>query len=86
MKGVLPVVALVECPVIWELDHSEVAEVFTVPLSHVLDRDRYTRIPFERDGEALFVWSMQWERHTIWGATAAMLLNFASRIENAGEI
>lgn len=79
---VLPVVALVSCPVVWQLDHSEVAEVFTVPLSVALDRNRYAQKKIQRDGQEHCIWSLQWRNYTIWGATAAMLLNLASRIEH----
>ena len=79
---ILPVVALVQWPVMWKLDYSEVAEVFTVPLSFALDRSRYIMGHVTRDGQDHTTWSLQWEKHTIWGATAAMLLNLAKRMEN----
>jgi 8-oxo-dGTP pyrophosphatase MutT (NUDIX family) len=78
---VLPVVAFVQWPVVWEIDSSEVAEVFTVPLAYALNRDHYTSRTFKRDGQQGVLWSLKWEQHDIWGATAAMLLNLASRIE-----
>jgi hypothetical protein len=79
---VLPVVAMVEWPLTWNLDYSEVAEVFTVPLAIALDRKRYTMERVVRDGQEHVIWSMNWDQHVIWGATAAMLLNLASRVEN----
>jgi len=79
---VLPVVALVKCPVVWKLDYREVAEVFTVPLTFVLDRKQYVQKIVTRDGRDHATWSLQWENHTIWGATSAMLLNLVSRMEN----
>ena len=80
---VLPVVALVQWPVVWKLDYSEVAEVFTVPLSVALDRERYTPKSVKREGREFITWSMEWGTQKIWGATAAMLLNLADRIELA---
>ena len=80
---VLPVVALVEPPVIWKLDRREVAEVFSVPLTVVLDRSRYEERVVVRNGEPCTIWYLQWHEHTIWGATAAMLLNLASRLESS---
>lgn len=80
---VLPVVALVDWPVRWSLDYSEVAEVFTVPLSVAIDASRYSEKRVERDGQEYTIRALQWESHTIWGATAAMLLNLASRMEHA---
>ena len=78
---VLPVVALVSCPVVWQLDAKEVAEVFTVPLSVALDRSRYVQKQVEHDGRKRYIWSLQWGRHNVWGATATMLLNLVSRVE-----
>jgi len=82
---VLPVVALVRCPVIWKLDYREVAEVFTVPLSFALDRNQYSRRHVTRDGQVHVTWQLQWEKHVIWGATSAMLLNLAKRMERVLE-
>ncbi len=78
---VLPVVALITPPVTWRPDENEVAEVFTVPVSVVLDRSLYTGREIERDGVRGTIWSMQYRQYTIWGATAAMLMNLIARIE-----
>ena len=78
---VLPVVALVEWPVIWKPDYREVAEVFTLPLSYALDRQHYTRKHVTRDGQDHVTWLLQWENQVIWGTTSAMLLNLVSRVE-----
>lgn len=78
---VLPVVALITPPVDWVLDTREVAEVFTVPVSVVLDRQRYRGRKIERDGQRYTIWSLQWEGYDIWGATAAMLMNLIARME-----
>jgi 8-oxo-dGTP pyrophosphatase MutT (NUDIX family) len=82
---VLPVVALVAPPVNWKPDASEVAEVFTVPVSVALDRSLYSSRDIERDGVRGTIWSLQWRDYTIWGATAAMLMNLISRIEQQGK-
>ncbi len=80
---VLPVVALVEAPVIWVPDKREVAEVFTVPFAHVMNLDLYENRPVERAGVKYSVWYLHFEHHTIWGATASMLLNLAIRYRGA---
>ena len=81
---VLPVVALVAPSVTWVPDEREVAEVFTVPASVVLDRGRYREQHVARDGQTYTIWSMQWQNYLIWGATAAMLMNLITRLEKAG--
>jgi 8-oxo-dGTP pyrophosphatase MutT (NUDIX family) len=80
---VLPVVALVTPPVTWVPDQREVAEVFTVPASVILDRQRFREQQVVRDGQVYTIWSMQWESYLIWGATAAMLMNLITRLERA---
>ena len=82
---VLPVVALIRPPVEWKLDAREVAEVFTVPISVALDRSRYRGRTVERNGQRYTIWSLQWQQYEIWGATAAMLLNLVSRMEQSDE-
>jgi 8-oxo-dGTP pyrophosphatase MutT (NUDIX family) len=78
---VLPVVALVTPPVIWKPDAREVAEVFTVPLAVVLETERYETRIVKRDGREYAIYTLHWRSHTIWGATAAMLLNLTSRMQ-----
>jgi 8-oxo-dGTP pyrophosphatase MutT (NUDIX family) len=80
---VLPVVALVMPPVIWIPDAREVSEVFTVPASVALDRARFEERRVERDGQSYSIWSLQWQEHLIWGATAWMLMNLIMRMERA---
>jgi len=82
---VLPVVALITPPVCWVPDKREVAEVFTVPLSVILDADRYQPRNFQRDGVEYTIHTLQWEGYTIWGATAAMLMNLISRMQSTHE-
>jgi 8-oxo-dGTP pyrophosphatase MutT (NUDIX family) len=79
---VLPIVGLVQSPVEWKLDRREVSEVFSVPLEIALDRRRYQGKTFQRNGARHTVYSLDWEGRHIWGATAAMLLNLASRLEH----
>jgi 8-oxo-dGTP pyrophosphatase MutT (NUDIX family) len=80
---VLPVVALVQAPAIWQPDQREVAEVFTVPFKHVMDLTHYENRPIERAGVTYSIWYLQCEQHTVWGATAAILLNLAIRYRDA---
>lgn len=83
---VLPVVAVVESCVTWKLDRSEVAEVFTVPLSFALDKSQYSPMHVKRDGAEWTIWTLEWQNYRIWGVTAAILFNLASRFERSLEI
>jgi 8-oxo-dGTP pyrophosphatase MutT (NUDIX family) len=82
---VLPVVALVTPPVNWRPDPREVAEVFTVPASVILDRARFQVQRVQRDGRDYTLWSLRWNGHLVWGATAAMLMNLITRMERNGD-
>jgi 8-oxo-dGTP pyrophosphatase MutT (NUDIX family) len=82
---VLPVVALVKPPVHWVPDTREVAEVFSVPLGVVLDKDRYEGRQVERDGIEYTIWSLSWNGYNIWGVTAAILMNLIIRIQSFHE-
>jgi len=83
---VLPVVALVKPPVRWIPDEREVAEVFTVPLSIILDKSRYETRYFVRDGNRYTLWSLKYQGHNIWGATAAILMNLIKRMSTNDEV
>lgn len=58
-------------------DLTEVAEVFEVPLSFLMDPAHHflhrAHLP---DGGHRFYFSMPWNEHFIWGATAALIRNF----------
>ena len=82
---VLPVVALVTPPVNWLPDEREVAEVFTIPLSIILDIQRYEARIFKLHDREYTIHSLQWEGYNVWGATAAMLMNLISRMQVANE-
>lgn len=74
---VVPTVGLVRPPFELHPDPFEVAEIFEVPLSFVLDRvnhERHSRV-FEGVERSFHV--LQFEGRYIWGATAAMLVNLA---------
>lgn len=82
---VLPVVALVTPPVHWVPDPREVAEVFTVPLSVVLNKDHYQKQIYVKDGVRRTLYSLNWNDYRIWGVTAGILMNLITRMHKADE-
>ena len=82
---VLPVVALVTPPVNWVPDEREVAEIFTVPLSIVLDAERYETRVFKQHGHEYPIFTLNWQGYKIWGVTAAVLMNLISRMQSTHE-
>lgn len=77
---VLPVVGLVKAPHEWKIDKKEVAEVFTIPLEVVLDRNRYIERSVSGGDRDFILHSIEWEGHEVWGLTAAMLINLSNRM------
>lgn len=73
---VTPVVALVHPPFELTIDPNEVAEAFEVPLDFILDPTNHQRRSRPWQGGERHFYAMPYERHFIWGATAAMLRNF----------
>lgn len=77
---ITPVLGLLPDGLVLTPSPDEVAEIFTLPLSTLLDPrapERRTRL--FRGRERLF-WVWPHERHYIWGATAAILVHLATRL------
>ena len=74
---VTPVVAIVQPPFELRADPFEVAEIFEVPLSFLMDGMNHQRrvIDFPAELGRRRFYSMPYDRFFIWGATAGMLRN-----------
>lgn len=72
---VFPVVGLVRTGFDLSLDHSEVVDVFEVPLSFVLDPSNHHRQSRPFYGKLRYFYVLPFEDRYIWGATAGMLIN-----------
>jgi 8-oxo-dGTP pyrophosphatase MutT (NUDIX family) len=73
---VVPVVALLSPPLHLSPDPFEVAEIFEVPLSFVMNPEnhqRHSRVTPQ--GETRWFYALPFQDRYIWGATAAMLVN-----------
>lgn len=79
-----PIVGWIEPPVTFAIDPIEVAELFEVPLAFVLDKANHRQGSREHGGRRRQFYVLPFERRYIWGATAAMLVNFAERLDEAG--
>jgi 8-oxo-dGTP pyrophosphatase MutT (NUDIX family) len=78
---ILPVVGVIDDLPPLRLDPNEVADVFEVPLSFVLDRAHQQRRQREFRGRVRSYHVIEYGTHHIWGATASMIVNLADRIE-----
>lgn len=72
---VTPVVGFVNPPFDVKADPFEVAEIFEVPLSFVLDTDNHVMESRVDKGEERTFYVLPYENRYIWGATAGMLVN-----------
>ena len=77
---VTPVVGLVSSEFEPTLDDFEVAEVFEVPLDHVLDSTNFIRETRDVGEFTRIFYAIYYEEWRIWGATAGMLLDLVERI------
>lgn len=80
---VTPVVGIVVPPFDLSPDANEVAEVFEVPLSFLLDQKNVQRHSREFEGRQRFFFAIPYGERYIWGATAGMLVNLQRHLSGA---
>jgi 8-oxo-dGTP pyrophosphatase MutT (NUDIX family) len=78
---VTPVLSLVTPPFSLEVNAAEVAEVFEVPVSHVFDRTQHKARLRRVGDEDILLYDIPWQGHSIWGATAGMLLTLVRMVQ-----
>ena len=74
---VTPVVAIVKPPVDLRPDPGEVADVFEVPLSFLLDSANHQRCTMQFEGRQRDFYAVPYGDRYIWGATAGIILGLA---------
>jgi len=77
---ILPVVGFLSPDYRLTIDPREVAEVFEAPLAFILDPKNQALKSVERGGVMRQFYAIEYKGHTIWGATAAMIVNLAERL------
>jgi 8-oxo-dGTP pyrophosphatase MutT (NUDIX family) len=75
-----PFVGFVDPGVRLALDPGEVAEAFEVPFAFLMDPANHTRERMFWRGKMREYYEMPYNGQRIWGATAAMLVNFYTRL------
>ena len=78
---ITPWVGVVRGPVVWQPDGEEIERVIEVPVSALLDRDRFRVERWERDGVEREVYFYEYGDTTIWGATARILKTYLDVVE-----
>jgi 8-oxo-dGTP pyrophosphatase MutT (NUDIX family) len=77
---ITPVVGALDPPVHLQPDPCEVADVFEVPLSFILDTANHQRHSRIFNGQRRYYYALPYGNYYIWGATAAMLVNLAAKL------
>jgi len=78
--SIVPVVAVVPPDLPLVPLEFEVADIFEVPLAHVLDPANQIQAEAEFRGSMRRFYEIIWQDRRIWGATAAMIVNLSRRI------
>ena len=77
---IIPVLALVDPFFTPAPDPNEVADVFEVPLSFLMEEENHMQHLREWKDRRILFYAMEYEQRFIWGATAAMLRNLYERL------
>ena len=78
--AILPVVGMLAEGFSLTADVNEVADIFEVPLAFLIDPKNRQRQSREFQGRTRSFYSFTYKERYIWGATAAMLVNFGERL------
>ena len=77
---ITPILAYMPQPFVPVPEQGEVDEVFTVPLSHLIDPRRYAIESRRWQGQTRRYYAVPWGPYYIWGATARILRSLADRV------
>ena len=77
---VMPVVGIVRPGFTVTPHEGEVADVFEVPLSFLMDPGHHERHSRDWQGRERFFYAMPWQGRYIWGATAGMIRNLYAMV------
>jgi 8-oxo-dGTP pyrophosphatase MutT (NUDIX family) len=79
---VTPIVGLFPYPYPFKISEVEIAELIEVPLASLLDEKYFSEREIIRGGRKEVVYTYQYEKHIIWGATARILKQFLDLISS----
>jgi 8-oxo-dGTP pyrophosphatase MutT (NUDIX family) len=81
---VTPIIGLFPYPYPFKISEREISELIEVPLSFLLDGKDFSERESFRSGQKEIIYSYQYGKHTIWGATARILKQFLDLIASSG--
>ena len=82
--AVIPVLGLLAPDYPYRPAAAEVAEVFHVPLAHVLDPTNHVTCEREYGGQRRHYFEIWFNHYRIWGATAGMIVGLQQRLQKMG--
>jgi len=77
---ITPIIAIINTQPLYQQDENEVAEIFQVPLQHLLQSNNHTSFNVLRNGQQLNIHFFPYKHYNIWGATAAMLKDLIEHV------
>lgn len=78
---ITPVLGIVPPDFAYSPHVHEVSDVFEVPLGFLLERANHALVHADHEGRQRRYYQINWGERRIWGATAGMIVNLASRLD-----
>ncbi len=63
------------------INHSEVDELITIPISHLRDRKNFVKVPLKIGGDFYYNTFYYYSKYLIWGATSRILDDFFKKYD-----
>ncbi|GGD55195.1 CoA pyrophosphatase [Lacimicrobium alkaliphilum] len=77
---VTPYIGIIDPPLDLKRDHNEVASIFEVPLSYLMNKKNHlVHYARRKDGQHP-IYFIHWQQQHIWGATAAFVRNLSNHL------
>ena len=80
-----PFVAFIPYPYPFKLDRKEVEEIFSVPLSALMDELNFSSNYYPTEDKSGPGYAYEYEGHIVWGATAKILRQFTELLSKEGQ-
>lgn len=82
--NVTPFIGVISPDYRLNIDHNEVAEVFSLPLNYLIEQDNQKKIRQSYKGHEYDYYSIEYKQYNIWGLTAQILVNFSQKLKTSG--
>ena len=82
--SVTPFVGIISNEVKLTTTSEEIESIFKVPLTFLLQDDRFRNDPVKRGNETFYVPAYKYDSYIIWGLTAMITVNFLNLVFDAG--